>query len=118
MLALLLSAIGLYAVLALAIRSRTREIGIRIAIGARPADIARQFLRDALTLGMSGVAIGLASAWVAMRLLVTLLYGVSAHDLAAFSVAAAVVLVTAVAAGYLPARRAGRVDPILALRAE
>jgi putative ABC transport system permease protein len=118
LLALLLSAIGLYTVLSLAIRSRTREIGIRIAIGARPRDIARQFLRDALTLAMSGIAIGLAAAWVAMRLIVSLLYGVSAHDFGAFGAAAALVLVTAIAAGYLPARRAARVDPILALRAE
>ena len=117
-LALLLSGVGLYSVLALAIRSRTREIGIRIAIGARPREIARQFLRDALTLGATGIAIGLCAAWIAMQLIVEWLYGVDAHDAVAFASAAGAVFVTVVAAGYMPARRASHVDPVVALRAE
>ena len=117
-LALLLSGIGLYSVLALAMRSRTREIGIRIAIGARPQEIARQFMRDALTLGAVGMMIGLVAAWVAMRLIAAWLYGVAAWDAAAFAMAAGAVLLTVIAAGYLPARRAACVDPIIALRAD
>jgi ABC-type antimicrobial peptide transport system permease subunit len=99
-------------------RSRTREIGIRIAIGARPQEIARQFMRDALTLAAVGMMIGLVAAWAGMRLIATWLYGVPAWDAAAFAMAAGAVLLTALAAGYLPARRAACVDPIIALRAD
>jgi ABC-type antimicrobial peptide transport system permease subunit len=118
LLALLLSGIGLYSVVALAMRSRTREIGIRIAIGAKPQEIARQFMRDALTLGAFGVATGLIAAWIAMRLISAWLYGIAAWDPTALAIASGAVLMTTVAAGYLPARRAARVDPIVALRAD
>lgn len=116
LLALLLSGIGLYSVLALAMRSRTREIGIRIAIGARPVEIAREFLRDALTLGGLGIAIGLVAAWIAIQLVASWLYGVEPHDGATYLAAVAAVLLTVLAAGYFPARRASHVDPIAALR--
>jgi predicted permease len=118
LLALLLSGIGLYSVLALAMRSRTREIGIRVAIGATPREIARQFMRDALSLGAFGISVGVAAAWIATRLIAAWLYGVAAWNATALAIAAGAVLMTVIAAGYLPARRAARIDPIVALRAD
>ena len=116
--ALGLSAMGLYGVLALAMRSRTREIGIRIAIGARPRVILLQFLAQALRLGAAGIAAGIVAAWAATHLIGSWLYGVDTRDAISYAGATAVLAVAVVAAGYLPARRAARVDPILALRAE
>lgn len=114
--ALVFSALGLYSVLTLATRSRTREIGIRIAIGARPAVITRQFLAHALALGSAGIAAGIGAAWMAMRLIESWLYGVNSHDPRSYASAASVLLMAVLAAGYLPARRAARVDPLVALR--
>jgi ABC-type antimicrobial peptide transport system permease subunit len=109
---------GLYSVLALTMRSRTREIGIRIAIGARPDLIARQFLSQALALGAAGIGVGTGAAWAATRLIGSWLYGVDAHDAASYAGATVVVVAAVLAAGYLPARRAAQVDPLSALRVE
>jgi predicted permease len=116
LLALALSAMGLYCVLALTMRSRIREIGIRIAIGAQPREIAGQFLRQALALGLAGVGTGLAGAWVAAQFIAAWLYGVNAHDTGAFAFGAGVLLVVTLLAGVMPAARAARLDPIVALR--
>ena len=116
--AVVLSAMGLYSVLALTMRSRTREIGIRIAIGARPDLIARQFLSQALALGAAGIGVGTGAAWAATRLIGSWLYGVDAHDAASYAGATVVVVAAVLAAGYLPARRAAQVDPLSALRVE
>jgi macrolide transport system ATP-binding/permease protein len=117
-LALCFSAIALYSSLALSVRRRTREIGIRLAIGARPQTIARGFLKNALTLSAVGIGAGLVAAWIAMQLIQTWLYGVDAHRLSAFATAVAVLVVTTLLAAYVPSRRAAHVDPLVALRDE
>jgi putative ABC transport system permease protein len=116
--AVLLAALGLYGVIAFAVARRTREVGIRVALGARPGDIVRLLMRHALALTGAGLAIGVPAALGFGRALRHLLFGVSPHDPAV--VALAVVLLAAVAAlaAYLPARRALRVEPLAALRAE
>jgi putative ABC transport system permease protein len=116
--AVLLAALGLYGVIAFAVARRTREVGIRVALGARPGDIVRLLMRHALALTGAGLAIGVPAALGFGRALRNLLFGVSPHDPAV--VALAVVLLAAVAAlaAYLPARRALRVEPLAALRAE
>jgi predicted lysophospholipase L1 biosynthesis ABC-type transport system permease subunit len=116
LLAVCLSAIGLYSVIALAVRARTREIGVRMALGASPGNVVRVFLDQALMLAAAGIIGGLGLAWVATRLLQAWLYGVAAHDPATFAGGASLVLATAIVAGYLPARRAALLDPIAALR--
>ena len=117
-LALLLASIGLYGVMAFAVSRRTRELGIRVALGARPGDVFRMVLRQGMTLVVAGLVIGLAVAWMLTRVLESFLYGVSTRD--AFTFIAIPVLLTLVAllACYLPARRATKVEPLTALRYE
>ena len=116
--ALLLAAIGLYGVMASAVREQTRELGVRMALGASPERIRRDVLSGALAVGGAGALAGLAVAVVATRFLVTLLYGVSPVDpVTLLSVCGLLVVVTMVAS-YVPARRATRIDPALALRAD
>jgi putative ABC transport system permease protein len=116
--ALLLTAIGIYGVMAYSVAQRTNEIGIRIALGAAKSNIFRLVVGQAMTLVAISVVIGVVGAFAATRLLSSLLFGVSANDPLTF--AAIVVLISAVAfiAAWLPARRAASVDPVIALRAE
>lgn len=117
-LALLLSGIGLYGVLAFVVGRCTREIGIRMAIGARPWEVMALFLKQGLTLAVIGSGGGLVLALATTRLLSAFLYGVAVSDPASFLVGAVVLLVVALGATYLPSRRAARVDPMVALRHE
>ena len=115
---LLLAAMGIYGVTAYRVTSRTREIGVRVALGAQSADVVRMVLRQGLRLAFGGVAIGLALAAVAARLLESLLFGVSSTDPAAFVGSAGLFVVIALAACFVPARRAVSVDAMRALRHE
>ena len=115
-LALLLTTLGLYGVVALWVGQRTREIGIRVALGARAAGIVTLVLREGLRLVVIGLPLGLAAALAAVRLLSSYLYGVSATDVATFSAITALLAGVALFACYVPARRAMRVDPVQALR--
>ena len=115
---LLLAVIGLYGVIAYSMSQRTPELGVRIAIGAQRADVIRLVLAEGSRLALTGIALGLVGAFWAMRLLSSFLYGVSANDLPAFAGASVVLFLVAMAATYLPARKASRVDPMMALRSE
>ncbi len=116
--ALLLSAIGLYGVLAALVRQQTRAIGVRIALGATSRDVARFVLDDAMRMVAAGAIVGAVGALGAGRVLSSQLFGVKPADPISLAVAAAVLLVVGAAAALLPARRAARVDPVEALRAE
>lgn len=117
-LALALASIGLHGVIAYLVAQWTPEIGIRLALGAQHADILRLVLRQGLVLTLAGLAVGLAASLAATRFLETLLFGVSATDPVTLSAVAALLCAVALAACYFPARRALRVDPIVALRWE
>ena len=116
--ALLLASLGIYGVLAYLVSRRTQEIGIRMALGASPAEVLRSVLGEGLALSGAGIAIGLAAALALSRVLAKLLFGVTATDPATFAAVAALLLAVAAMASWLPARRAMRVDPVLALREE
>ena len=115
-LALVLSAAGIYGVMSYAVARRTREIGLRLTLGARRADVLRLILSQALRRLAIGGALGLAGAWLSTRALTTMLYGVQPTDPLTFAAVPAILALTALAASYLPARRASRVDPMVALR--
>jgi predicted permease len=116
--ALVLGIIGIYGVISYAVSQRTREIGIRLALGAQPSELRKMFLRYGLTLAGGGVAIGLAAAAGLMRLMKSLLFGISPLDPITYVAVPAILVVAAVLASYLPARRASAVDPVEALKAE
>jgi predicted permease len=114
----LLAAIGIYGVIAYWVSGRTQEMGIRLALGAEPSRLRRLVLREAMVPVCGGVAVGLAGAFVLTRQLASMLYEITPHDPATLVAATALLLLVAVAAAYRPARRASRVDPLIALKAE
>jgi predicted permease len=117
-LALVLASVGIYGVVSFAVSQRTREIGVRMALGARPADVLRMILMEGLKLVAVGVVIGVAAALMLTRLLEGMVYGVSMRDPLIFVLVNLLMVAVSLAACYVPARRAMRVDPITALRYE
>ena len=117
-LALLIAAIGIYAVFAYSVTQRTREIGLRIALGAQPGNVLRLVVSEGMKVGLIGIAVGLAGALLAGRALSGIVYGVEVRDLTTFAAVAVALTVVVLAACFFPARRAAKVDPMLALRCE
>jgi putative ABC transport system permease protein len=116
--AMLVSAIGIYGVLAYSVNQRTREIGLRMALGAQRGSVLKLIIREGMTVALIGIGAGLAAAFVVSRLLASLLFGVEARDPATFAVLAGLLALIALAACAIPAWRASRVDPMVALRYE
>jgi putative ABC transport system permease protein len=116
--ALLLATGGIYGVMAFAVSQRTQEIGIRMALGARALDVLKLVVRHGMKLALLGIVIGLAGSWALTRFMKGLLFGVEATDLLTYSVVSLCLLLAALVACYLPARRATKVDPLVALRYE
>ncbi len=116
--ALILATAGLYGVMSYLVNQRIGEIGIRMALGARPAQVLGLVVRKAMLLASAGVALGMIAAAAATRLMSSLLFGVQARDPMVFAVAPAILIAVAMLASYIPARRASRVDPLVALRME
>ncbi len=116
--ALALAAMGLYSVLAYTVTLRTREIGVRVAIGAEPKDVARYIMQGGLTLSLAGIGLGVCAALALTRYMSSLIYGVSAFDPLTFISVACLLIAVALIASYMPAIRAAKIDPIEALRIE
>ena len=116
--ALLLAMVGLYGVLAYQVGAQVPEIGVRMALGAAPADVLRNIVRQGVRLAAMGVLAGIAGALALSRLMAGFLFGIKPSDPLTYAVVALVLLATAAVAAYLPARRAMQVDPMAALRQE
>ncbi|MGZ5565233.1 MAG: FtsX-like permease family protein, partial [Chthoniobacterales bacterium] len=116
--AVALASIGLYGVMSYSVSQRTREIGIRMALGAQRADVLRLVVRQGMLLTLVGVALGLGGSLGLTRLISSLLFGVSATDIGTFGAVSTLLLLIALLACWLPARRASGVDPMVALRTE
>ena len=116
--ALLLTVVGIFSVLAYTVDRRMGEFGVRMALGARQRDVLRLILGQSMKLTLGGAALGLAGALVSSRVLESMLYGVTATDPVTFTAVSALLMAVAGLAGYLPARRAARVDPVIAMRAD
>ena len=116
--ALVIAAIGIYGVLSYSVNQRTREIGVRMALGSQRSDVVKLVAREGLIIALAGISAGLLGAFAISRVMASLLYGISANDVTTFAAVAAMLLVVAAAACYVPALRATRIDPIVALRYE
>jgi len=117
-LALVLAAVGIYGVIAFSVAQRTREIGVRMALGAQPGNILRLIVGQGLSLVLLGVGLGLAASYALARLLESFLFGISPRDPLTFGGVALLLGVVALLASFIPARRAARVEPMVALRYE
>jgi ABC-type antimicrobial peptide transport system permease subunit len=116
--ALLLAAIGLYGVLAYSVAQRTREIGVRMAIGASPIQVARDVIRSGVSVSAIGLAVGLVAAVWGTALVSSILFGVTQHDPLSYGIAAVLLMAVAIAACAIPTRRAMSVDPVIAMRGD
>jgi putative ABC transport system permease protein len=117
-LALLMAAIGVFGVTGYSVTQRTHELGVRMALGARPSSVLALVLRQEMGACLIGIAVGIAGAWLMSSLLESLLFGVTSRDTVTLSIASLVLLVVTALACFIPARRATRVDPVTALRLE
>jgi putative ABC transport system permease protein len=116
--ALALAAVGIYGVVAYSVTERTREFGVRLALGARGGDVVRLVVGQGVAPVLGGLAIGLAGAWAGSRVLASLLFGIGTNDPLTFAFVTLFLGAVALTAAYLPARRATRVDPLIALRSD
>jgi putative ABC transport system permease protein len=118
LLAMILAATGIYGVMSYSVAERTHEIGVRMALGARPFDVLKLVVRQGMILALIGIIVGLAGALALTRVMSSLLFGVTERDPITFGVVAALLIVVAFIASFVPAHRATKVDPLVALRYE